>query len=156
MFCENGSNAELGSQAERPLTFQLRMASDPRLLSVVRSTVAELAAVSGFDEEQCRGITLAVDEALSNVIRHAYQNRCDREVELNCQADGDCLEFIFLDQGEPTDFSKVCGRPLDEIALSGRGTHIIRQIMDEVRYERVSGRNRLCLKKYRSDQTGKV
>ena len=156
MQCDNGSDVEPGSPARRPLTFQLRMVSDPRVLSVVRSTVAELAAVSGFDEEQCRAITLAVDEALSNVIRHAYQNRCDREVELNCQVQGDYLEFTFLDQGEPTDFTKICGRPLDEIALSGRGTHIIRQIMDEVRYERVSGRNRLCLKKYRSDHTGKV
>jgi anti-sigma regulatory factor (Ser/Thr protein kinase) len=36
---------------------------------------------------------------------------------------------------------------LDATALGGRGTHIIRQIMDEVCYDRVSERNRLRLKK---------
>lgn len=135
-------------QARGPLKFRMRMASDPRLLSVVRSTVSELAAVSGFEDEQCRSITLAVDEALSNVIRHAYTNRCDQEIELNCQAHPDCLEFTFVDRGEAADPSRFCAQPLDEIATGGRGTHIIRQIMDEVCYERLPEGNRLSLKKY--------
>jgi len=130
------------------LRFGMRMASDPRLLPVVRSTVAELAAVSGFGTEQCRRIMLAVDEALSNVIRHAYKNRCDQEIELNCQAHSDCLEFSLVDRGEAVDLSRICAQPLDETALSGRGTHLIRQIMDEVCYERLPEGNRLRLKKY--------
>jgi anti-sigma regulatory factor (Ser/Thr protein kinase) len=134
--------------ASGPLKFRVRMASDPRLLSVVRSTVSELAAVWGFEDEQCRSITLAVDEALSNVIRHAYKNRCDQEIELNCQAHSDCLEFTFVDCGEPADPSRFCSQPLDESALGGRGTHLIRQIMDEVCYERLPEGNRLSLKKY--------
>jgi anti-sigma regulatory factor (Ser/Thr protein kinase) len=131
-----------------PLKFRMRMVSDPRLLSVVRSTVSELAAVWGFGDEQCRRITLAVDEALSNVIRHAYKNRHDQEIELNCQAHSDCLEFSFVDRGEAADPSRLCAKPLDETALGGRGTHLIRQIMDEVHYERVPEGNRLRLKKY--------
>lgn len=124
------------------------MASDPRLLSVVRSTVSEFAGVWGFEDDQRRCITLAVDEALSNVIRHAYKNRCDQQIELSCQAHADCLEFTFLDRGEPADLAKVCAQSPDATALGGRGTHLIRQIMDEVCYERVSGGNRLRLKKY--------
>ena len=131
-----------------PLKLRMRMASDPRLLPVVRSTVSELAAVWGFEAEQCRRITLAVDEALSNVIRHAYKNRLDQEIDLNCQAHLDCLEFSFLDHGEAIDTSRFCATPLDEIAPGGRGTHIIRQIMDEVRYERLPEGNLLRLKKY--------
>ncbi len=131
----------------RPLKFQMSMPSDPRLLAVVRSAVAEFAAIWGFEDEKCRSIALAIDEALSNVIRHAYKNRCDQEIELNCQAHADCLEFIFTDCGESADPAKFCGQPLDAVALGGRGTHLIRQIMDEVRYEPLDGRNRLCLKK---------
>lgn len=131
-----------------PLRFRIRMASDPRLLSVVRSTVSEFAAVWGFEDEQCRRITIAVDEALSNVIRHAYKNRCDQEIELNCQAHSDCLEFSFIDRGEAADTSRFCAQPLDETASGGRGTHLIRQIMDEVCYERLPEENRLHLKKY--------
>ena len=149
MSCEKESAELLPTQgASGPLKFQMRMASDPRLLAVVRSTVAEFAAAWGFKDEQCRSIALAVDEALSNVIRHAYKNRCDQEIELHCQAQAGCLEFTFVDHGESADPAKFCGQPLDEVALGGRGTHLIRQIMDEVCYERLPGRNRLCLKKF--------
>jgi len=134
--------------AAAPLSFQLRMASDPRLLPVVRSAVGEFAAVSGFEDDQCQRITLAVDEALSNVMRHAYKNRCDREIDLSFHSQPDCLEITFFDYGEPADLSKICGQPLDHVALGGRGTHLIKQIMDEVCYERVPGGNRLRLKKY--------
>lgn len=139
-----------------PLTIQMRMPSDPRLLPVVRSVISEFAALCGFDKVQCRSITLAVDEALSNVIRHAYKNRCDCEVELNCQAHANCLEVTFVDRGEPVDPSRLCAQPLNELALCGRGTHLIRQIMDEVCYERVSEGNRLRLKKYLRGAGGEV
>jgi serine/threonine-protein kinase RsbW len=131
-----------------PLKFQMKMASDPRLLAVVRSTVTQLAEALGFEASQCRKITLAVDEALSNVIRHAYKNECNHEIEMNCQAEADCLEFTFIDRGEPADPARICAQPLDEVALAGRGTHLIRQIMDEVIYDRLDDHNRLRLKKY--------
>ncbi|HET7101537.1 MAG TPA: ATP-binding protein [Terriglobia bacterium] len=134
--------------ANGPLRFQMKLASDPRLLGVVRVTVAQLAEVLGFEASQCRRITLAVDEALSNVIRHAYKNECNHEIELNCEAQEDCLEFTFVDRGEPVDPARICSQPLNEVATGGRGTHLIRQIMDEVRYERLPGQNRLHLKKY--------
>jgi anti-sigma regulatory factor (Ser/Thr protein kinase) len=139
-----------------PLTLQIKVSSDPRLLAVVRSAVSELSAVSGFAEDECRCITLAVDEALSNVIRHAYKNQTDREISLTCHAQADCLEFDFSDHGDPPDLSRICGHPLDEIAVGGRGTHLIKQIMDEVCYERVSGENRLRLKKYLPGATSKA
>jgi len=150
MSCDKGSTPEHPATLPpgSPLKFRMRMASDPRLLRVVRSTVSELAAVWGFEGEQCRRITLAVDEALSNIIRHAYKNRCDREIDLNCQAHSDCLEFSFVDHGEAADPSKFCAQPLSELAPGGRGTHIIRQIMDEVCYERLPEGNLLRLKKY--------
>ncbi len=151
MSCDNQESAPdllVGQTASGSLTFRMRMPSDPRLLSVVRGAVSEFAAVWGFDNELCRSIALAVDEALSNIIRHAYKNRCDREVELNCEARTDCLEVTFADRGEPAEPSRFCAQPLDEVALGGRGTHLIRQIMDEVRYERVAEGNRLRLKKY--------
>ena len=150
MSCDEGRNPEplLVAAAKGPLKFQMKLASDPRLLAVVRGTVAQLAEALGFEASQCRKITLAVDEALSNVIRHAYKNECNHEVELNCQAQADCLEFTFIDRGEPADPARICAQPLDEVALGGRGTHLIRQIMDEVSYERLPDHNRLRLKKY--------
>jgi len=145
---EAHSESRAAPPAGGPLTLRMKITSDPRLLSVVRSAVSELATVCGFQDEQRRRITLAVDEALSNVMRHAYKNRRDREIELSCHVGTDCLEFYFIDRGEAADRSRICAQPLDEAATGGRGTHLIRQIMDEVCYDQVSEGNRLRLKKY--------
>jgi anti-sigma regulatory factor (Ser/Thr protein kinase) len=124
------------------------MPSNPRFLPVVRAAVGELGLACGLPEESSGGVTLAVDEALANIIRHAYKNRYDQEIELDCRASADQMEFILLDRGEPPDPARICGQPLDEVSLSGRGTHLIRAIMDEVSYERVPGGNQLKLIKH--------
>ena len=151
MSCDEKTASEpLPAQTpDGPLKFQMKLTSDPRLLPVVRGTVAQLAGALGFEDSQCRKITLAVDEALSNVIRHAYKNECNHEIEINCEAKEDCLEFTFVDRGEPADPARICSQPLNEVALGGRGTHLIRQIMDEVSYDRLDDHNRLRMKKYR-------
>jgi len=129
------------------MSFQLRlvMPSHPRFLCVVRAAVGELGLVYGLPEESSQGVTLAIDEALANIIRHAYKNRYDQQIELNCHVGDDQIEFTFLDQGEPPDPARICGQPLDDISLSGRGTHLIKATMDEVTYERVPGGNQLTL-----------
>ena len=129
------------------MSFHLRvvMSSHPRFLSVIRAAVGQLGMVCGLTEESSREITLAVDEALANIIRHAYKNLYDQEIELNCHVRADQLEFTLVDRGEPVDPARICGQPLDEVSLSGRGTHLIRAIMDEMHYERIPEGNQLTL-----------
>jgi len=90
---------------------------------------------------------LAVDEALANVIRHAYKSRNDREIELECQVSAHRIVFKLFDQGEPPDPARICGQPLNDVSLSGRGTHLIRAIMDEMSYKQTFGKNELRLVK---------
>jgi len=133
--------------------------SDPRLLSVVRSAVTQLAAVAGLPEQDCRGVTRALDEALSNIIRHAYQNQSGQPIEVSCRrlpADpsgrpGNRLEFLLEDWGRSVDASTLQGRSLDEVRPGGLGLHIIRSIMDEVEYQPFGDHNRLRLVKYLRD-----
>lgn len=130
------------------LSLKLVLSSDPRLLGAVRGAVRELASGAGFAEEDCRAIALAVDEALTNIIRHAYDNRPDESVELTCHGLENGLEFIFRDRGRPVDPAKICARALEDVRPGGLGTHIIRQIMDQVRYEPLPDGNQLRLVKY--------
>ena len=116
--------------------------------------MGELAVVCGLRDAECRAITLAVDEALTNIIRHAYHGDFTRTIELNCQAGAGKLEFKLLDQGEPPDPIRLRPHALDAVALGGRGTHIIRSIMDEVCYERVPAGNLLKLSKQLPESRG--
>ena len=90
---------------------------------------------------------LAIDEAVANVIRHAYKNRHDQAIEFECLVDDVQMEFTLLDQGEPPDPARICAQPLNDISLCGRGTHLIRAVMDEVTYSKDPRGNQLKLVK---------
>ena len=117
------------------LQMKFSMPSDPRYLPVVRGVIGPLAAVIGWDETECGAITLAVDEALANIIRHAYHSRADGLIELECRESAEGLEIALLDKGDAPDKSKICARELGCDQPGGLGTHIIRKVMDTVSYE---------------------
>ena len=131
----------------RRLQVKFAMPSDPRYLPVVRGVIGPLAAVIGWDETECGAITLAVDEALANIIRHAYHSRADGLIELECRECADGLEITLLDRGDAPDKSKICARELGCDQPGGLGTHIIRKVMDTVSYEASPEGNRFVASK---------
>jgi len=129
------------------VSIKLALPSNPRYLNLVRAVIGELAATQGLQSEEGRRLILAVDEALANVIRHAYLGDTQKPVEMTCQAFPDRLEFVLFDHGIAPDPARLAPHPLDDVALSGRGTYIIRSIMDGVSYERAPAGNILRLTK---------
>jgi len=134
---------------ERTPSFQLRlvMQSDPRFLSVVRSTIGELASVLGGSDEESRATMLAIDEALTNVIRHSYHGERNKPIRLICDVRNLSLNVRIVDQGAPPDMAKVCACDPAAPEPGGRGTHVIKEVMDVVRYERTRAGNQLRLRK---------
>lgn len=130
------------------LRIRFSVPSDPRYLCVVRGAIGPLAAVIGWDESECRAIALAVDECLTNVIRHAYHERKDGLMELECRESADGLEITLLDNGDAPDRSKICARETGSDQPGGLGTHIIRQVMDSVSYEESAEGNRIVASKH--------
>jgi anti-sigma regulatory factor (Ser/Thr protein kinase) len=129
------------------LEIKFSVPSDPRYLCVVRGAVGTLASVIGWEESDCRAIALAVDEALTNVIRHAYHNRTDGLIQLECRESADGLEISLLDTGDAPDRSKICAREIGCDQPGGLGTHIIRQVMDKFSYEESPQGNRFVASK---------
>src|SRR5437870_1203577 len=75
----------MASEENEGLVLKLELHSDPEMLCVVRGAVQQLAEVAGLPEAECRSVTLAVDEALTNIIRHAYQGQGGRPSQLSCR-----------------------------------------------------------------------
>jgi anti-sigma regulatory factor (Ser/Thr protein kinase) len=134
-------------ETRRRLQVKFAMPSDPRYLPVVRGAIGPLAAAIGWDESECRTITLAIDEALANVIRHAYHDRADGLIELECSETADGLEIKMLDNGDAPDRSKICAREIGCDRPGGLGTHIIKDVMDKVSYEESPQGNRFVASK---------
>ena len=134
----------------------LALHSNPQWLSVVRGTVELLTETLGFPIAQCRSITRAVDEALTNIVRHSYGNRLDQPIAMYFRRaqrrhDGQVqqgLEILLCDRGPAVDPCKLQGRSLDEIRPGGLGLHFIRQAVDTVEFTRKGPTNRLRLVKY--------
>jgi serine/threonine-protein kinase RsbW len=110
----------------------------------------------GFPAAECRGLTRAVDEALANIIRHAYGGRLGQPIELLCRRLEDRtggkqragLEIVLVDRGAAADRKKLCGRSLDDVRPGGLGMHFIKNGVDVMEYTSQAKRNRLRLVKY--------
>lgn len=129
------------------LHLKLMMPSDARYLPVVRGAVGPLASAMGWDESDCLAITLALDEALANIIRHAYHNCADGLIELECRESVNGLEITLLDHGDPPDGTKICARAMTCDQPGGLGTHIIKEVMDTVSYQATPAGNRFMATK---------
>ena len=132
----------------RQMQIKFSMPSDPRYLCAVRGAIGPLAAAIGWNESECRAIVLAVDEALANIIRHAYHDRTDGLMELECREIPDGLEITLLDNGDAPDRSKICAREVGSDQPGGLGTHIIKEVMDEFSYQASPEGNRFVAIKH--------
>jgi anti-sigma regulatory factor (Ser/Thr protein kinase) len=140
---------------------RLELPSNPEILSVVRSAVTSLAKNMGFGDEESRALTRAVDEALANIICHAYGNRRGHPIEILCRrvdarpdgGEAPGLEILLEDHGPAVDCKKFCGRPLDDVRPGGLGMHFIQSGVDVAQYSRRANTNRLRLVKYLPAQT---
>jgi anti-sigma regulatory factor (Ser/Thr protein kinase) len=133
----------------------LEVPSDPAALFLVRSVVEQLTKRLAFSSTEVRHLTQAVDEACSNVIRHAYNGRTDRRIRLTFLVKPDCLEVRLRDFGESAD--RLCFRPRDlrDIRPGGLGMHFIREAVDAMHYEKApDGGGILRLIKFRGLSEG--
>ncbi len=138
------------------LLLKLQLESNPQALGLVRAAVERATELLHFPEEESRAVVRSVDEALANVIRHAYRGESGHPIEVTCRhlhktQNDVCttgLEIVLQDSGAPVDPRKMKGRPLDEVRPGGLGLHFMRQSMDEVEFSRKKGKNQLRLVKY--------
>ena len=138
------------------LLLQLHLESNPETLCLVRATLQRAAEVLHFPEPESRAIVRSVDEALANIIRHAYHGQPGMPIEVSFSRlwqrrdakEPKGIEIVLEDSGPAVDLEKLKGRPLDQIRPGGLGLHFIKHSMDVVEFRRKSGKNFLRLVKY--------
>lgn len=113
---------------------ELRFPAEPRELKNVRAEVRKQALAAGCDESSAHDITMAVDEACQNVIRHAYGSERKGDIVLRIDRDGTELVFSLLDFAPRIDPTKVKPRDLDDVRPGGLGTFLIREVMDSAEF----------------------
>ncbi|MBI3695546.1 MAG: ATP-binding protein [Acidobacteria bacterium] len=137
-----------------PHRVELKISSDPRWLRTVRAMMQEVSREVGFTERERCDIMIAVDEALANVMKHAYKGDPNGPVSLSCIAEDGRLEIVLCDQGEACDPKNLEPPPPEEMRVGGRGIFLMRSTMDEVSFERNGNHNYVRLRKRVKPQGG--
>lgn len=128
---------------------ELRFPSDTRYLQMVRDVARRFAETSGFEAKDAQNISLAVDEAISNVIEHAYHGSKDREIEIHFDPEDDTLAIQILHDGDPLDPAKLPEFNLEQFVTErrtgGMGVYIMKKVMDRVDYVKAGPGRNMCL-----------
>jgi anti-sigma regulatory factor (Ser/Thr protein kinase) len=138
-----------------------RMADAQRTLLVVGSPEGVRQAAVEFDAfaatnrlpaDAAWPLHLALDEILSNIVRHAYaEGGQGREIEVGFRLKDGVVELTLLDDGLAFDPLTApqpdTTGPAEDRPVGGLGIFLLRKLMDHVEYERQAGRNRLVCRK---------
>lgn len=117
------------------LNLRTEFTSDPRYLRYLRQVIEYLAPSCGFDPELLNKLKLALDEAVTNIIRHSYGGRNDGVIEADFDRVPEGLRIRLRDYGKQVDVAAIKSRPLDQVRPGGLGVHFIRSVMETVDYD---------------------
>lgn len=120
----------------------------PRLATLVESFFRDHGIDSGFSVN----VNLALDEVLTNIISHGYNDASAHTIHVTLVLEKEVVKTTIEDDAcafdprtaPPPDIES----PLEARPIGGLGVHLVRQLMDRIEYVRSNGRNRLVLWKF--------
>ena len=128
--------------------------SSTRYLEDVREFVTKKARSAEFSESVVEQLKIAVDEACTNVIKHAYDGEGEHVIDIAVIISRDKLVVRLRDRGRSFDPTTYSEPNLIQFAKSrkagGLGVHIINRLMDRVEYRTQGDVNECRLVKYRT------
>jgi len=108
-------------------------------LDEMREFAGQAARDAGLNDEQVYAVKLAVDEACTNIIEHAYGHENGGDIECTCMADHTCIKIMLRDHGRPFDPTLVPNPDLtlqlENRPIGGLGVFLMKTLMDEIHYE---------------------
>ena len=108
-------------------------------LPAIGDFVIEAAIAAGLDESAVYDVQLAVDEAATNVIEHAYRGMEPGNLECGCEILTNGLKIVLHDYGHPFSPDDVpepeTNAPLEDVKPRGLGLFFMRKMMDDMRFE---------------------
>jgi len=132
---------------KRELTIKNEEQELARVAEFMESVCDELA----LDMHQAMKLQLVIEEMMTNVIFYAYAEGTSADITLTAESDGKELTFVLSDSGKPFDptakeDADIESNPMDR-EQGGMGILIVKNIMNEVSYQRLGDENRLTMKK---------
>jgi len=140
------------SQAVYPGHLKLEFPSHFRCIHLATEFTREAALIAGFDDKLAAQISIATDEALTNVVKHAYKGKSDKYIKIAAEITEEALTIKIYHTGIPLKKSQIklpdMRAYIKERRVGGLGLFLMTKLMDEIDYR--EGREHCCeMKKYR-------
>jgi len=136
---------------QEPAFTELVIPNDLRSAKQAARTILASAAAHGYNEDECFAIKLALEEAMTNAVKHGNRNKPDRHITVRYAVGPQRVVITVADEGCGFDPSSVPDPTLPERLWlpSGRGIMLMRAYMDEVVYNAKGNEVRLVKVKQR-------
>jgi anti-sigma regulatory factor (Ser/Thr protein kinase) len=121
----------------------LTLPPDSSSIPDLRRSVAN--SLEDIDEHVLADVLLALDEAVSNAIRHGSQG--GEPVRVSVDSDGEWVEMSVRDGGPTPRLPRLPAEPPPVLQTGGRGLWLILQLVDEVRLQRIEDGTRLLMRR---------
>ncbi len=112
----------------------LEFSSHAGNLALMRNFVRLFLDNFPISERERTLMVLGVDEACTNIIRHAYGLRDDQPIALSCEGRSDCVRLRLRDYGDQPDAEALRERRREIIRPGGLGLIMIRKAFDQIDY----------------------
>lgn len=127
------------------------LANDISEIARLNEFVEEIGNEFSLSPEVVFNLTLVLEEAVVNIINYAYPKEDHESIYLSAKLHNDSIMLVLTDTGKEFDPTMAPEADItlsaEERPIGGLGIFLIRQIMNEVKYERIEGKNVLTLEK---------
>ncbi len=138
--------------ALKPNTYELSVKSNTSQLAAIREFIQKYALLNSVPQSVIESIILAVDEAATNIVKHAYHSNTDQDIIIRLSCDGKQCVVSLIDYGDSFDPASIPNPDMKEYLqqrkVGGLGVYLMRTLMDGIDYQSFEGDcNRLTLVK---------
>ncbi len=132
-------------------SYRISIPSRTDHLHEVRSFISDLARAHGFSDDDINKITIAVDEACTNIIKHGYNFSPNHQIDVEVHRNKQQFEILISDSGKQFDPNAVATPDMKEYLThyrrGGLGLYLMKRIMDKVEFDFHRDRNTLRMVK---------
>lgn len=149
MLCVHYQSVE--SQNAGNMQKEITIQNEIGELSKIVLFLEELGEELQLPQDMVFNLNLVLEEAISNIILYAYPKEIGKDITVLAEYNGKSLLFTITDTGKPFDPTQAEEADItlsaEERPIGGLGIYLIKQIMNEVEYHRIEGKNIFTLKK---------
>jgi serine/threonine-protein kinase RsbW len=131
--------------------YSFELKNDLSELEALCQHLKKFGQVNGLPEACITDVNICLDELFTNIVSYGFEDDLAHIIRFTMNLDNQVLTLSIEDEGIPFNplEKKYPEVPADliDVRIGGLGIHIVRKLMDDIRYDRKQGTNKLTMKK---------